>query len=270
MPANDEMVNLIKGAAQEDQFDKMSTEEMENLCNYGYKLVQDKPYDETLIKAVNQFRKEIAKRKNNLSVMTKPLRFIAITLFPIICIFCSIYVIVTQSEPYQFAVQFINDSSLITSKIGPLKSSHLSFRGRSVFSYSGLHDYAEFKIVVTGEKGSGDVYLNLEKSEGNWKVIKGNLVLEDGVSVPILSFTSTNTDTNEVILYTVSWCPSCKKAREYFNSRNIRFTDYDVEKDAEAYERRKQLDTGMGVPFAIINGKKILGFNPAEYEKALN
>ena len=74
---------------------------------------------------------------------------------------------------------------------------------------------------------------------------------------------------NEVILYTTSWCPYCKQAREYFNSRNIRFTDYDIEKDKEAAERKKQLDTGSGVPFAIINGKKIHGFSPTDYEKAL-
>ncbi|MGD0279123.1 MAG: glutaredoxin family protein [Smithella sp.] len=74
---------------------------------------------------------------------------------------------------------------------------------------------------------------------------------------------------NEVILYTTSWCPYCKKAREYFNSRNIRFTDYDIEKDKEAADRKKQLDTRSGVPFAIINGRKIHGFSPANYEKAL-
>jgi glutaredoxin len=76
-------------------------------------------------------------------------------------------------------------------------------------------------------------------------------------------------NSNEVILYTTSWCPYCKKARDYFNSRNISFTDYDIEKDKEAAERKKQLDTGSGVPFAIINGKKIHGFSPADYEKAL-
>jgi glutaredoxin len=74
---------------------------------------------------------------------------------------------------------------------------------------------------------------------------------------------------NEVILYTTSWCPYCKKAREFFNTRNIRFTDYDIEKDKEAAERKKQLDTRSGVPFAIINGKKIHGFSPVDYKKAL-
>jgi len=74
---------------------------------------------------------------------------------------------------------------------------------------------------------------------------------------------------NEVILYTTSWCPYCKKARDFFTSRNISFTDYDIEKDKEAAERKRQLDTGSGVPFAIINGTKIHGFSPEDYEKAL-
>ncbi|MBN1473031.1 MAG: glutaredoxin family protein, partial [Syntrophaceae bacterium] len=38
----------------------------------------------------------------------------------------------------------------------------------------------------------------------------------------------------EVILYTTSWCPYCTKARNFFLSRNIPFTEYDVEKDREA------------------------------------
>lgn len=74
---------------------------------------------------------------------------------------------------------------------------------------------------------------------------------------------------NEVILYGTSWCPYCKKARDFFTSRNIPFTDYDIEKDKEAAERKKQLDTGSGVPFAIINGHKISGFSPPDYERAL-
>ncbi|MEN6420500.1 MAG: glutaredoxin family protein [Smithella sp.] len=74
---------------------------------------------------------------------------------------------------------------------------------------------------------------------------------------------------NEVILYGTSWCPYCKKARDFFNDRNIPFTDYDIEKDKEAAERKNQLDTGSGVPFVIINGRKISGYSPADYERAL-
>ncbi|MDQ5985086.1 MAG: hypothetical protein CSYNP_00790 [Syntrophus sp. SKADARSKE-3] len=74
---------------------------------------------------------------------------------------------------------------------------------------------------------------------------------------------------NEVILYTTSWCPYCKKAKEFFNNRNIYFTEYDIEKDREAAERKKQLDSRGGVPFAIINGQQIHGYSPNAYEKAL-
>ncbi len=74
---------------------------------------------------------------------------------------------------------------------------------------------------------------------------------------------------HDVVLYTTSWCPWCKKARDFFTSRNIYFTDYDIEKDKEAAQRKKQLDNKDGVPFAIINGQSIHGYNPAAYENAL-
>ena len=74
---------------------------------------------------------------------------------------------------------------------------------------------------------------------------------------------------NEVILYTTSWCPYCKKAVNFFKSRNIDFTAYDIEKDSAAAERKKQLDSKGGVPFAIINGQQIHGYSPDAYERAL-
>jgi hypothetical protein len=63
MPSNEEMIALIKGAAKEDQLDKMSIEELESIYNYGSALSHDRPYDEELIKAENQFKAEIERRK---------------------------------------------------------------------------------------------------------------------------------------------------------------------------------------------------------------
>ncbi len=74
---------------------------------------------------------------------------------------------------------------------------------------------------------------------------------------------------HEVILYTTSWCPYCKKAKEFFRSKNIDFTEYDVEQDPEAARRKKSFDPGGGVPFAIINGRSVSGYSPAAYEAAL-
>ena len=74
---------------------------------------------------------------------------------------------------------------------------------------------------------------------------------------------------HEVVIYTTSWCPYCKMAREFLKSRNINFTEYDIEKDSEAAERKKRLDSKSGVPFAIINGQKIHGYSQSTYEQAL-
>jgi hypothetical protein len=69
MPSDNEIVNLIKSAAQEGQFDKMSTKEMEKVYNHGYKLTQNKPYDEAFIESINRFRDEIERRKNKQSAI---------------------------------------------------------------------------------------------------------------------------------------------------------------------------------------------------------
>jgi glutaredoxin len=73
----------------------------------------------------------------------------------------------------------------------------------------------------------------------------------------------------DVALYTTSWCPYCRKARDYLRSRGIDFTEYDIEKDKEAAIRKRQLDNRGFVPFAIINGRSISGFSASAYERAL-
>lgn len=74
---------------------------------------------------------------------------------------------------------------------------------------------------------------------------------------------------NSVELYTTSWCPYCKKAIHYFQSKGIAYTVYDIEADKQAAARKKKLDGRGGVPFAVINGKKIHGFSANAYEAAL-
>jgi glutaredoxin len=74
----------------------------------------------------------------------------------------------------------------------------------------------------------------------------------------------------KVELYITSWCPWCKKAVEFFRARGIPFTEYDIEKDQAAARRHRELAGGRsGVPFAVINGQRIHGYSPEEYEMAL-
>ena len=69
MPSDEEIVNLIKSAAQKDQFDKMSIEELESLSQQGSALSNNKAFlkDLYLFEGVNQLKDEIEKRKNKQS-----------------------------------------------------------------------------------------------------------------------------------------------------------------------------------------------------------
>jgi glutaredoxin len=73
----------------------------------------------------------------------------------------------------------------------------------------------------------------------------------------------------KVEVYITSWCPWCKKAKAFFRSRGIAFVEYDIEKDKEAARRKAQIDRQQGVPFAVINGIGINGYNETAYINAL-
>lgn len=75
---------------------------------------------------------------------------------------------------------------------------------------------------------------------------------------------------NQVELYVTSWCPYCKQAIDYFKAKRIKIKVYDIEKDRKAAARKKKLDNGGGVPFAVVNGNYISGYAPAQYSQALN
>ena len=64
MPNDEEMITLIKNAAQERQFHKISAEELESVHAMGVAFVKYRPYDLDLIYAVNQFKAEIESRND--------------------------------------------------------------------------------------------------------------------------------------------------------------------------------------------------------------
>ncbi|MDF1555268.1 MAG: glutaredoxin family protein [Deferrisomatales bacterium] len=74
----------------------------------------------------------------------------------------------------------------------------------------------------------------------------------------------------QVEVYTTSWCPYCRKAKEFFVSRGVPFTEYDVEADPAAAREKDRLAPGAGIPVAVIDGRVIQGFSAARYERALS
>lgn len=77
------------------------------------------------------------------------------------------------------------------------------------------------------------------------------------------------TQNHDVELYVTSWCPYCNKAKAFLAQRGIDYRIYDIERDPAAAKRKRQLDVGRGVPFALINGTKISGWSQRAYETAL-
>ncbi len=74
-----------------------------------------------------------------------------------------------------------------------------------------------------------------------------------------------------IVLYSVSWCPHCRAAKEYLTHNNIPFINRDVELDKEAMELLTNKYQSKGVPVIVIgNDEKVLkGFNEENFVKAL-
>lgn len=73
----------------------------------------------------------------------------------------------------------------------------------------------------------------------------------------------------EVILYTKNDCGDCNKARDFLKSKNVLFTEYNMDNDKTSRARRKEIDNTEDVPFAIINKNHVYGFTESVYDRAL-
>ncbi|GFE59317.1 glutaredoxin domain-containing protein [Geobacter sp. AOG1] len=89
---------------------------------------------------------------------------------------------------------------------------------------------------------------------------------------PLKAVTPQATSYPKVVLYSTSWCPHCKKAKEYFTRNNIPFINRDVELDDSAMEDLTGKYRSQGVPVIVIgNDDKVLkGFDQGIFEKAIN
>jgi glutaredoxin len=73
----------------------------------------------------------------------------------------------------------------------------------------------------------------------------------------------------EIVLYTKNDCNDCDKAREFLKSKNIPFTEYNMDTDKTSAARRKEVDDSEDVPFAIINKNHVFGFSESVYNRVL-
>lgn len=85
-----------------------------------------------------------------------------------------------------------------------------------------------------------------------------------------VSYESSSFDVGrKVVMYSTAWCGYCKKARRYFKKNRIAYTDYDIDKDAKAKARYKQMGA-RGVPVILVGNRRMNGFSPEGFQRIYN
>jgi glutaredoxin len=65
-----------------------------------------------------------------------------------------------------------------------------------------------------------------------------------------------------VELFVTSWCGYCRRLEQFLDAKGVRYTRYDIEKDADARQRYQQLGV-RGVPVTRVGAAVIIGYDPA-------
>ena len=86
---------------------------------------------------------------------------------------------------------------------------------------------------------------------------------------PATAAKSQNAEPKKVEVYSKAWCPYCKQALSLLDSRGVKYSNYDVEQDQQAYNRFLSLG-GSGVPVVVIGSKVIHGYSEQQISDALN
>ncbi len=70
---------------------------------------------------------------------------------------------------------------------------------------------------------------------------------------------------DKVVMYSATWCGVCKRAKRYFEDRQIPFTEYDIETSAKGKQDYRKLGA-RGVPVILVGQRRLNGFSPAMFE----
>jgi glutaredoxin len=74
---------------------------------------------------------------------------------------------------------------------------------------------------------------------------------------------------NSIIIYTATGCSHCHEAKEFFKENNLAFTEYNISEDKVA--KKELIKKGvMSVPYIIIDGQEIKGFELEKIKPLLN
>lgn len=72
-----------------------------------------------------------------------------------------------------------------------------------------------------------------------------------------------------IVIYTTPTCHFCHMAKDYFDSKGIKYTAKDVATDSTAQQEMIQKSGQLGVPVIDIEGEILVGFNLAKINEIL-
>ena len=73
----------------------------------------------------------------------------------------------------------------------------------------------------------------------------------------------------EVLVFTTSTCPWCRRAKEYLANKNLSFREVNVERDAGAAAEMVEATGQTAVPVVKIGESWVVGFHPPTIDRAL-
>lgn len=74
----------------------------------------------------------------------------------------------------------------------------------------------------------------------------------------------------KIVIFTTPTCVFCRKAKEYFQSKRLKFKEIDVSKDLAAAQDMVRRSGQMGVPVILINNHVVVGFDVGRIERLLS
>ena len=73
-----------------------------------------------------------------------------------------------------------------------------------------------------------------------------------------------------VIIYSTPTCHFCHLAKDFFNEKGIKYTDYDVLADLEKRKEMVEKTGQLGVPVIVVGDEVVIGFDREEISSLLS
>lgn len=78
---------------------------------------------------------------------------------------------------------------------------------------------------------------------------------------PLMASASDN-----LLMFSIDYCPACEAAKRYFKENDIEYTEYNLNESERARQAYERLN-GRGTPVLFINGKSMNGFHPQRFRQ---